>query len=114
MISPVSPSTEAAPRLFTIPGANTAMVDAAIAATKPLARVGFDISTTLRGSTNLFKVYYDSSMGVKGLTLADAVLAFCDRDYQTIRGFFGGVTPSGLPFNVIVGQGFGGAYHYGC
>ncbi len=31
-----------------------------------------------------------------------------------LQSYFDGLTPSGLPFNIIIAPGIGGAYHYGC
>ncbi len=110
----VNPSTKGELRIFTVPGADTAKVDAARALLQAVAPAGFDVPATLQGSTQLFNVYFERGLDVDGPALADAVLGVCDRDYQTIQGFFGGVIPNRLPFNIIIGQGFGGAYHYGC
>jgi len=77
-------------------------------------RVGFDYPTTLRGSTAHFQVYYDPALGANGPTIADGVLASCEREYAILQGWFGGITPPNLPFNVIIAAGIGGAYHYGC
>ncbi len=77
-------------------------------------RVGFDYPAVLRGSTRNFNVYYDPSLGANGPTIADAVLASCELEYVTLQGYFDGITPSGLPFNIIIAAGIGGAYHYGC
>ncbi|GAC1543853.1 MAG: hypothetical protein NVS2B17_24180 [Candidatus Velthaea sp.] len=79
-------------------------------------RVGFDYpATTLRGSTAHFNVYYDSaSLPVNGPIIADAVLASCEWEYAMLQSFFDGITPGGLPFNIIIAAGIGGAYHYGC
>jgi hypothetical protein len=69
----------------------------------------------LQGSTAHFKVYYDSSLGAAGPTIANGVLASCEGDHNTIAGYFGGITPPGLPFNVIIASlPGGGAYHKGC
>ncbi len=75
---------------------------------------GFDYPTTLRGSTAHFKVYYDPNLGANGPVIADAVLAACESDYNTLQTHFGGITPPGLPFNIIIAAGVGGAYHWGC
>ena len=75
---------------------------------------GFDYPATLRGSTAHFKVYYDPALGANGPTIADAVLASCESEYNRLQGYFGGLTPPGLPFNIIVAPGVGGAYHYSC
>jgi hypothetical protein len=77
-------------------------------------RVGFDYPTTLRGSTAHFNVYYDPALGANGATIADGVLASCEREYGILQGWFGGITPPNLPFNVIIAAGIGGAFHYGC
>ncbi len=94
--------------------------DAAIAhATRPTTeapqaapRTGFDYPATERGTSAHFVVYYDPSLGADGATIADAVLATCDSDYDRISSYFGGLTPSTM--NVIIAPGVGGAYHYGC
>lgn len=81
----------------------------------------FDYPAILRGTTPHFNVYYDdTALGANGAAIADGVLATCEQDYNTMAGFFGGITPAGLPFNILIaaldpsGQGGGGAYHYGC
>ncbi len=81
-------------------------------------KVGFDYPATLRGSTSHFNVYYDPSLGANGQTIADGVMASCENEYNILSFLFGGITPG--PFNIIIapldpsGQGYGGAYHYGC
>src|SRR6266536_185784 len=82
----------------------------AVGAAAPPA--GFDYPAAKRGSTAHFVVYYDPSLGADGITIADAVLATCERDYDRISAYFGGLTPSTM--NVIIAPGIGGAYHYGC
>jgi hypothetical protein len=76
--------------------------------------VGFDYPATLRSSTAHFNVYYDPSLGGNGPIIADAVLASCEWEYSTLQTYFDGVTPPGLPFNIIIVPGIGGAYHWGC
>src|SRR5215472_10896136 len=76
--------------------------------------MGFDYPATLRGSTANFNVYYDPGLGAGGATIADAVLASCENDFSTLQNYFAGITPPGLPFNIIIAAGIGGAYHYGC
>jgi hypothetical protein len=85
---------------------------------EPIARpahlaAGFDYPSTLRGNTAHFNVYYETSMGQSGKTIADGVLASCENEYNALLAQFG-TAPQGLPFNVIVASGVGGAYHYGC
>ena len=76
--------------------------------------VGFAYPANLRGSTTHFNVYYDPSLGANGPTIADAVLASCEWEYSMLQGYFDGLTPPTLPFNIIVVSGLGGAFHYGC
>jgi hypothetical protein len=65
-------------------------------------------------------LFYDRAGGTgeiyttRGNTLATAVLATCEADYEALRHYFGGITPSGLPFNIDVRSGNGGASHNGC
>jgi hypothetical protein len=83
-------------------------------------QAGFDYPATLQGSTAHFNVYYDPSLGSDGVTIANGVLATCEADYQTLSGYFAGITPPGLPFNIVVAplssppNGTGGAYHDTC
>lgn len=69
---------------------------------------------TLRGTTTNFQVSYDDALGANGPVLADAVLATCEADYSSLRTWFGGLTPGGLPFTVYVVTGTFGAYHATC
>jgi len=69
---------------------------------------------TLRGSTPHFTVYFEDGLGAVGPTLADAVLARCEADYAQMRGWFGEITPGGLPFSIYVVAGSFGAYHASC
>jgi hypothetical protein len=78
------------------------------------SRERFDVPTTLRGNTQHFNVFFGSSLGDAGVSHADAVVAVCERDYSTLQAYFGGITPPGLPFNVIIATHILGAYHYGC
>jgi hypothetical protein len=75
---------------------------------------GFDYAATKRGNTANFNVYYDPGLGAGGATIADAVLASCENEYNTLQAYFGGIAPPGLPFNIIIAAGVGGAYHRGC
>src|SRR6266567_4475090 len=67
-----------------------------------------------QGSTAHFIVSYDNSLGANGAALANAVLATCERDYETLRGYFGEITPGGLPFTINIVPGSGGAGHSSC
>src|SRR5713101_7598619 len=69
-----------------------------------------------QGSTAHFNVFYDSFLGPQqGSILAQSFLLRCERDYNTIAGYFAGVTPANLPFNVVITNLKGeGAYHYDC
>lgn len=78
-----------------------------------------------QGTTAHFKVYYDPPLGA---TIANGVLAACERDYNTIAGCFGGITPPVLPCSVVIADlahttvgacggtepAGGGACHCGC
>jgi GT2 family glycosyltransferase len=81
---------------------------------------GFDYPVTRFGSTEHFNVYYQTVLGAAGQRIADGVLRTCERDYCQLADWFGGITPPGLPFNLIlVGlspgrDGTGGAYHHTC
>jgi hypothetical protein len=82
----------------------------------------------LQGNTATFRVYADPGLGADGATIAKSVLAVCERDYTTIKGYFGGITPRNLPYSVVIvdlSQSTagacggthpitGGAYHCGC
>jgi len=85
-----------------------------------IPRPGFDFPTIFRGSAKHFNVFFDPYLGAAGAGHAEAVLAVCDRDYSIIQRFFGGITPSRVPFNVVIApadappRGVRGAYHHGC
>ena len=72
-----------------------------------------DAADTSAGSTTHFSVSYAPSLGASGLTIANAILATCESDYNALRAWFN-VTPSGLPFQIDVVPGSGGASHAGC
>src|SRR5262245_29790749 len=67
---------------------------------------------TKRGSTTNFDVYYDNSLGVNGQTLADAVLANCEKDFAQVQAWFGGIAAG--RFTVYIDPGSFGAYHASC
>jgi hypothetical protein len=69
---------------------------------------------TLRGTTANFQVSYEDALGASGPILADAALATCEADYTSLRTWFGGLTPGGLPFTLFVVTGTFGAYHASC
>lgn len=69
---------------------------------------------TQRGSTAHFTVFYADDLGTDGPVLADAVLSRCEQDYASLQGFFGGITPAGLPFEVHIQPGSNGASHATC
>ncbi len=94
------------PHVFARPGARLGK--------RAKRHVGFDYPTTLRGGTPHFTVYYNPSLHANGTLIADGVLASCEREYESLRGTFGGLTPPGLPFNIIIAPKIGGAYHYSC
>ena len=65
-------------------------------------------------------LFYDRNAGTgefyttRGNTLATAVLSTCEADYEALRGYFGGLTPDDLPFQIYIQSGSGGASHGGC
>ena len=73
---------------------------------------------TLAGSTPHFQVYYASVLGQGGQSIAQSALKNCERDYQTLTGYFG--LKQSLQFNIILAplsehmDGTGGAYHHSC
>jgi hypothetical protein len=69
---------------------------------------------TPRGSTANFRVAYDPALGPDGPTISDAILAVCEADYFTLRGYFNMITPPGLPFDVHITTGSNGASHATC
>lgn len=86
-------------------------------AVEALRRVGFrDFpNAVLQGSTEHFNVYYNPPLGAAGRQIANGVLGVCERDYQGLSQIFGGITPTGLPVNIVLAHlPQGGAYHYGC
>jgi hypothetical protein len=76
--------------------------------------VALNMGETLQGSTTHFKVFYASSLGVTGATLANGVLAKCEQDFTQLQGFFGGLVPGGLPFTIHIQPGSNGASHASC
>jgi hypothetical protein len=71
------------------------------------------------GKTQNFNVYVDPNVGNVN-TIADGVLQSCESEYTFLKGVFGGITPTGIPFNIIIEDltgnhdGSGGAYHATC
>ncbi|GLV55775.1 hypothetical protein KDH_26190 [Dictyobacter sp. S3.2.2.5] len=74
----------------------------------------FRYPATLCGNTPNFQVYYNPNLDSAGETLANRVLATCEKDYQTISDYFGSLTPPGFPCNVIVASEITGAWHADC
>ena len=82
----------------------------------------------LQATTANFRVYADPGLGADGVTIAKGVLDLCERDFTTIKGYFGGIKPPNLPLSVVIvdltnsktgacggtAPVGGGAYHCGC
>jgi hypothetical protein len=68
------------------------------------------VSYVKRGTTANFAVYFDGSIAT-GAVLADALLASCEWEYAKLRGWFGGIAPAALPFNIYIDAGSFGARH---
>jgi len=72
------------------------------------------------GDTEHFKVYYEISLNSTGANIAKAFLETCEFDYNKIVSFFGGITPSNMPFNIYIvepqprPEGMMNAFHYSC
>jgi hypothetical protein len=67
-----------------------------------------------RGSTAHFTVSYLSSLGNAGVSIADALLANCESDYAQLVGWFAGIEPDGLPFQIRLTDAKDGASHPSC
>lgn len=67
-----------------------------------------------RGATANFKVAYLSSLGAVGISIADALLLNCETQYATLSGWFSGIVPAGLPYQVHITDGSTGASHPSC
>jgi hypothetical protein len=63
------------------------------------------------GATRHFTVHSDGQADAD--TAGAAILAGCERDYEAVLDWFGGITPAGLPFDVYMDSDAGGAFHYG-
>jgi len=61
-----------------------------------------------------FRISLDSGLGTLGNKVADALLQTCEQDFTTLQGYFGGLTPASMPFEVIVTAGNQGASHATC
>src|SRR5947208_7748312 len=64
------------------------------------------------GQTTNFIVFSDGT--ANGEAAARAMLASAEADFQAARQWFGGLTPSSLPFYVYADPNAGGAYHVTC
>ena len=65
-------------------------------------------------TTTHFTITYAASLGSTGAALAQLVASRCEADYSTLQGYFGGLTPASLPFQVQLTPGNTGASHAGC
>jgi hypothetical protein len=92
------------PRVFAHSAASPQEAAAAVA----------DETYTQQGATANFVVFYAASLGDNGPSLADAVLATCERDYAQLQTWFGNIAIANLPFNVFIKPGSGGASHATC
>lgn len=111
-----TPTMERRPRIgalsvFAKPGMEREIEEHVLALGPPPA-VGFDVPTTLQGSTAHFHVYYQTGFA-NGPAIANGVLATCEKEFNFLVSVFA-ITPPVLPMNIIVKPGIGGAYHYGC
>jgi hypothetical protein len=80
---------------------------------------GFDFPSTLVGSSGKSTVYYATTLGAAGRTVATNLLPLVDAAYRQLEAYF---AIAGQNVSVIVAPlsdtganvGDGGAYHYGC
>ena len=78
---------------------------------------GLDYPSTEVGAAGNITVYYATSLGASGETLANTLLNYVTGPYSDMEAFFG---TSGGSVTVVVAplsgnnDGSGGAYHYGC
>ena len=73
-----------------------------------------DLAYGLRGRTEHFVVSFAASLGSAGPSLADAVLANCEADFNQLQSWFGSIHVGGLPFAVFLKPGSSGASHISC
>ena len=59
------------------------------------------LTLTQRGQTANFVVSFDENVGASGPTLADAVLASCEADYNALQTLFGNLSLKSLPFAAV-------------
>src|SRR5947199_6906113 len=64
------------------------------------------------GQTTNFIVFSDGTPS--GEAAAQAMLTSAEGDFQATQQWFGGLTPSNLPFYVYADPNAGGAYHMTC
>jgi hypothetical protein len=69
-----------------------------------------------RGQTARFEIWLDPILGARGKRVAQSVLGACERDYQAISAFFGGIELPQTPICVVIARlpEHQRAYHYGC
>src|SRR2546423_14194693 len=70
------------------------------------------VSQRRAGQTANFIVFSDGT--ANGDAAAQAMLASAEGDFQAAQQWFGGLTPSNLPFYVYADPNAGGAYHLSC
>jgi hypothetical protein len=97
----VSPPATSADHVLVLPNQTTEAPDAAAILKK-------------QGSTAHFEVFYEDGLGANGPALAKAVLETAESDFAALQGWFGGITPSSMPFVVNIVPGSGGASHANC
>ena len=61
-----------------------------------------------------FRISVDSGLGSLGNEVADALLRTCEQDFATLQGYFGGITPALMPFELVITSGTQGASHATC
>jgi hypothetical protein len=64
--------------------------------------------------TTNFLLLYEKALGAKGKEIATTLGTVCEDDFRTLKGWFGGGSPRGLPFKIKVVDGVKGAEHDAC
>ncbi len=65
-------------------------------------------------ATAHFAITYNATLGAGGAAAAQRIADRCEQDFTTLQGYFGGITPAALPFQIRVTPGDTGASHPTC
>ena len=65
-------------------------------------------------ATEHFTFSYSRTLGAEGPAVAQQLAARAEQDFTTLQGYFGGITPASLPFQIRITPGNSGASHMSC